>query len=325
MIYIYILFLLIVEINNECDKSIPIYKNDECLNVYCTEDEFKNGDCIINNSIIKTQWLNKLIFLGNNGIQIKMYTSVEMPNNDIFFIFSNYNQDYIYIYGLKSSGEVYFKDNEENLKIIQSNGELMYVSNSVGIIINNKPYILLCKFDYNNKCELIDYENNIINYEVLYKFLEYENDDDFDEYSEYFTIINLNQKSKFLLSYLESYFIDLSIINLQTEDLSSYDIIKNTKRGITTSSEQYYDIRCFITKEKIIECVIAQADKLVVEIYDESLDYKNRIELDNENVGDEILSAVNCIHLKNEIGVFAYYPHDTINIPCPLYVQINEL
>ena len=209
MIYIYILFLLTVEINNEeCHKSIPIYKNGECSNDYCTEDEFKNGDCIINNSIIKTQWLNKLIFLGNTGIQIKMYTSVEMPNNDIFFIFSNYNQDYIYIYGLKSSGEVYFKDNEENLKIIQSNNQRMDAPNSVGIIINNKPFILLCKFSYNNKCELIDYENNIIYYEDLYKFLEYENDGDFDERSECFTIINLNQKSKFLLSYLESDFID---------------------------------------------------------------------------------------------------------------------
>ena len=73
-----------------------------------------------------------------------------------------------------------------------------------------------------------------------------------------------------------------------------------------------------MTKEKMIECVIAQADKLVVEIYDESLDYKNRIELDNENVGDEFLSAVNCIHLKNEIGVFAYYPHDVEDTLCPL-------
>ena len=305
MIYIYILFLLIVEINNECDKSIPIYKNGECSNVYCTEDEFKNGDCIINNSIIKTQWLNKLIFLGNNEIfridEFQLYTSIEMPNNDLFLLFSNAYQDYIYIYGLKSSGEEYFKDNDENLKIIQSNGEEMYYVNNVGLIINNKQYILLCRFYSSSQCEIIDYENNIIYYEDIYKFLKYDDPEDLRVGSEFFTIINLNQKSTFLLTYLESNSIDLSIINLQTEDLSSYDIIKNKKRDITLSDNQYYDIRCFITKEKMIECVIAQADKLVVEIYDESLDYKNIIELDNENVGDEFLSAVNCIHLKNEI------------------------
>jgi hypothetical protein len=275
MIYIYILFFLILEINNECDKSTPIYKNNECLNVYCTEDEFKNGDCIINNSIIKTQWLNKLIFLGYGETYIGSCTSVKMPNNDIFLIFFDSDQDYIYIYGLKSSGEVYFKENEENLKIIQSNGQEIYIVNSVGLIINNKQYILLCKFSSNFQCELIDYENNMVYFEDIYKFFGYENYYDFSVSSQYFTIINLNEKSTFLLTYLERNSIDLSIINLQTEDFSSYNIIENENRALTLSNNQYHEIKCFITNNKMIECVIFLDGSLIVEIYDESLEYKS--------------------------------------------------
>ena len=82
-IYLYLFIFLILEINNYCDKKNPIRKNNNCYSTYCTEIEFQNGDCIIDNPIIKTQWLNKFIYLGNNIINI--LTVIEMPNNNIFF------------------------------------------------------------------------------------------------------------------------------------------------------------------------------------------------------------------------------------------------
>ena len=65
MIFIYTLILLIYKINNqeeECEKETPIFKEGICQSIYCDENEFQNGDCIIKNSIIKTQWLNKFFF-----------------------------------------------------------------------------------------------------------------------------------------------------------------------------------------------------------------------------------------------------------------------
>ena len=160
------MLLLIVEINNEeCLKSIPIYKNGGCSNDYCTEDEFKNGDCIINNSIIKTQWLNKIISFGDN--EITKFITIEMPNKDIFLLGTQNTPEYIYIYGLKSSGEPYYNENNKNYKeIIISYGYYLKSINGVGLIINNHQYILICLIDYdqNDSCELIDLENNNIAY-----------------------------------------------------------------------------------------------------------------------------------------------------------------
>ena len=100
MIYLYLFICLIAEINNQCDKETPIRKIDNnCYITYCTESEFQNGDCIIDNPIIKTQWLNKLIYLGDYIIDIM--SVLEMPNNNIFFLSSLMDQEYLYIYRLK--------------------------------------------------------------------------------------------------------------------------------------------------------------------------------------------------------------------------------
>ena len=320
IIFIYTIIILILEINNECSKEEPIYTSDGCQIIYCDEDEFQNGDCIIDNSIMKIQWLNKINLFGNNDILIN---SIEMPNNDIFFICSDYTTETIYIYGLKSSGEAYFNDNEENFREINLNSliDTDYI-NSVGLIIDNKQYIFICTTDENviSHCQIIDYENNHIYDEHLYKLLNYNNMDDFHKSSYIFTILNLNQQNKILLSYLEENSIDLSIINLSTKDFSSYDIIQNSKRNDDLlNSHRFSYLTCFITELKFIECIILHANEnqLIVEIYDESLSHLDSIVLSNVELLDDSLSAANCIHLKNEIGVN--------NNPSPLHVQINKL
>ena len=262
-----------------------------------------------------------------------------MPNNDIFFICSEYWPEKIYIYGLKSSGEVYFNDNEENFREIDMNSviDISYL-NSVGLIINNKQYILICltnnEYDYEpdkgviSHCQIIDYENKQIYNENLYILLDYDNRDDFNINSYFFTLLNLNQQNKILLSYLEDNSLDLSIINLSTENFSSYDIINNTKKKDDLLKPSLYsDLNCFITELKFIECIILHEseNQLIVEIYDESLNNLDSIILSNVELFEDILSYANCIHLKNEIGVFAYYPFSISNIPCPLFVQINRL
>ena len=217
-----LIYTLITKLNNqECPKNEPIYTSDDrCQNIYCNENDFQNGDCIINNSIIKIQWLNKLIFLGENYFIIN---SLKMPNNDIFIILYNYYEtEKIYIYGLKSSGEVYFNDNEENIREINSLINTNYI-NSAGLIINNKQYIFICETDDEENdviCQIIDYENKIIYKENLYKLLKYDNRDDFHKAGRMFTILNLNQQNKILLSYLEENSIDFSIINLSPPSIS---------------------------------------------------------------------------------------------------------
>ena len=57
----------------------------------------------------------------------------------IFLLYVPIIEQKQYIYGLKSSGEVYFNDNEDNFRKINLNSIINtdYI-NSVGLIINNK-------------------------------------------------------------------------------------------------------------------------------------------------------------------------------------------
>ena len=78
--FVCLIIFLILKVHNEeyeeCNKETPIYKNNECVDIFCTENEFQNGVCIINNSIIKSQWLNKIFFFGEKTI--KIFTAIEI-------------------------------------------------------------------------------------------------------------------------------------------------------------------------------------------------------------------------------------------------------
>ena len=44
-----------------CNLTHPILKDEICDSIYCSPEQFISSECIINNPIIKTQWLTNLI------------------------------------------------------------------------------------------------------------------------------------------------------------------------------------------------------------------------------------------------------------------------
>ena len=62
---IYFILQLSNKIICECGKEIPILKNGSCVNVFCTQEEFDENICSINNTIVKTQRLNNIIWIGD--------------------------------------------------------------------------------------------------------------------------------------------------------------------------------------------------------------------------------------------------------------------
>ena len=80
-----------------CEKDKPILKEGNCQSVYCTQDEFNNGVCKIDNDIIKTQWLNNFIdfkeyryrftnMVINNDGDLILETSPEETNGQRLFL-----------------------------------------------------------------------------------------------------------------------------------------------------------------------------------------------------------------------------------------------
>lgn len=63
-----LIFLLVInKVINECSIEEPIYvlNDNKCVAQYCAEEQFKTEQCKIDNEIIKTQWLNNIIWIGD--------------------------------------------------------------------------------------------------------------------------------------------------------------------------------------------------------------------------------------------------------------------
>ena len=144
-----------------------------------------------------------------------------MSNNDIIFIFSeNKNVERRYLFGIKESGEYIFKDkNGGNLKILNSTN--INSLNAINIKLGGKEYPLVCS---NIKCELIDYENDIIYHQDLFNFF---NNTHLESKSlslnYYFNLINLNNENKILFNIIYNETINLAISNILSKDLTEYD------------------------------------------------------------------------------------------------------
>ena len=256
-----------------------------------------------------------------------------MLNNDLFFASNGFiyieDEDVyhfsLYLYGLKSNGEKYF-----NGEFLTKPSDEYSEFNSVSIKMDNNEYPLICSQDY---CFIIDLENDNIYTEEFENFFPRESDISF-KYSEFFSLINLNKENEILFSYISANSLYLSIIKFQSIDFSSYAIQNSFSSNSDTFEINKFiqNTKCFITKNKIIECLYVNMDKkFTIALFSQTLNYLNSIILDQDEVKKEypmlpFNNPINMIHLKNEIGIFAYYIYDTFQTTFkPIRIQINEL
>ena len=74
-IIFYSVLLTIIHISHsECDINAPILTPTGCQLKYCSKNEFDSGACIIDNSIVKTQWLNDIIIFDSNKLRYGSFT-----------------------------------------------------------------------------------------------------------------------------------------------------------------------------------------------------------------------------------------------------------
>ena len=111
----------------ECNRDLPILKNNECVSTYCTEEEYKTEVCIINEPITKTTWISNII-------------TIENTNGDIHFSI-NYAKDMLIIGSTLSNNKdsIYY-----GFYYNTQNSKLFYVFN-----YNNHPYINITRMENN--------------------------------------------------------------------------------------------------------------------------------------------------------------------------------
>ena len=72
-------------INDYCPREKPILSNNECSLSYC---DLSKETCSVNNTIIKSQWLNNIFYLGEK--HFRYISLVITPYEDLFLASSSY-------------------------------------------------------------------------------------------------------------------------------------------------------------------------------------------------------------------------------------------
>ena len=163
----------------ECEKGKPIIietQGTQCQSVYCSDSQFESGYCIKSNSIIKTQWLNNIILVGEDNFR---YTNFMTSNGKTLFYTSPKPVSSKRIYfGINSIGEPIFKDSNNNSIYIyqkESRDSISHQHETIagpvkikGDINQDKTYFMTIGKSKTNT-EIFDYEN----YENELKILKY--------------------------------------------------------------------------------------------------------------------------------------------------------
>ena len=265
-INLFLLFILFYFILNECDRNTPIkLKNDSCVLKYCTKEEYGSKECILDNSIIKTQFPNNLIILGD--ISFRYLNFLQFSNGDMILETSSYppNNKRIF-YGLKSNGRYYFKKNDSNEEtpfnylVSENEEEIKFESgNSIFIMEGKEFFLTIGRLE--SYTELFDFENNkiiSIKTENLIGYLSYNMKP------------NLLKISKEGNTYIFSTMSDID--NIPCAIILKFNLeLKESKFSFSDSSEKIiehvfgYIASCFIIeKNEILICFYGYDNQTIV-------------------------------------------------------------
>ena len=319
---IFLIFRSIKTTINLCNRETPILLNNETCISFCSKDQFSSQECIIDNDIIKNQWLNNIITLGKEYSTYNNFA--QYSNGDLVVLFQDDKGSNVrYFFGLKQNGRPFFNnsDNEETLFYLikgQDFNNLM-LDREVSIIktnLNNEEYIINIQKD-KDYVEVFDFSNNKIYKKISSELFGYP----ICNYRGIPLNIKENNQTYFLLGSLiynvnnkkNNYFFILQKLIFDTKE--SIEIDSDCLKFNSTKIEAYGDtISCFETKLKNIICFYTYFKNIsnefekqyVIIAFDNNLIMKNIIE-EIPATDSEYQIFFKCIHYKDEAGAFIYY------------------
>ena len=306
--------------SKECNRSNPILKDGQCSLIYCTEEEFNLGQCIKNNSIIKIQWLNNIIQVGDKNYRYLNF--ITTSKNETFFETSDHPEsDQRIFFGIKENGSPFFEDSNgikkyiikkqiaDNEKKYESEAGLIKV-NSEDINYKDKEYIITIGKGSTS--------TEIFNYNDLDEEIQKFKTNDFLGYTSQTYIgstIILTEEGKhyFIFALIKGgsggYFFSIVkfkfIIQLGTNQISYTK--EAFKEDYETANRRM--VSCFITENKTIVCFYFSKleYKYAISILNTSIEKVKEEDVLLESTTDSKYLFYKCIHFKKEIGIFVYY------------------
>ena len=331
LIFIYILLNRISCEPSECERENPIKNGTQCLSIYCSESQFESGECIKANNIIKTQWLNNIILVGERDFR---YINFETSENGTIFLYTTpipFSRKRI-IFGINSNGEPVFKDsNNNNIYIYQKNISENYfeqyesISGIIKIDGDNEEkeyFISIGKNGFATEIfDLDDYKNEIkiISYIEIVKY-----------FTEIFlgNIVNLKENNKHyyiigLIMYVSDVFqyFYLSKFNLYFDSNRTNIYINNTHISEIFTTVNSGISNCYLSDEKTIICIYISTNYYFnIIFFDTNLEFKGITNLLVEYNSN--YPFFKFFHFKDDLDILFHY--QSINHTNYSTIQIIE-
>ena len=301
-----IIILIIKKISCWCEKATPFKRNNNCTETMCTDSELKNETCIIDNNIIKDQWITSIIKI--SSVKFSNIDIMRTNKNELIIESSTYPDDGKRVFfGFKSNGRYYYKNQRYDMAVSYQREETFNILLNLTNNLTYKEY-LLSVAKGNGTTEIFDIENNII---IV-------NDSIFESfgtniYSYRNTFIELYPNENGTINYLFSY---VKKNNDNTKNITflkmflsiSGNKLKITKKNkLTKYTKDVKITSCINTKNGYIVCFyVSIKPSLYLIVLNNNLEEKNSLTLVDNITGYEN-SFTKCINFRDNIGVFVNF------------------
>ena len=312
IIHLILTFHIILADIVECTKNKPILISNECKLEYCTKKQFESKECIINNTVIKNQWLNNIIFIGDKYYR---YINFATYSNGDMVVETTSSQPKRIFYGIKRNGRPYFTNKTDNTETsyyyIYFTDENIERYESDGIIIkpiDENEYYFSVSGNASN-AEIFDFNNEIIYYKQSNNFVSSKKI--ISLRNAFFQLININY------NYFFGFIADedgSSNIYFQKHQINTLNNFKDTDTKIDELKElNAYGkgVSCAQSSSGLIYCLFMDINEeeksIIIAKYESNFTGKISTAI-GEDIYDENI-FLKCVLLKDEIIIFSYYSY----------------
>ena len=325
-------FLKIIESqNSECGKNEPFLTSKGCSSEFCSKERINSKDCIINNAIIKTQWLNNIILIGGSGFRY-IYFANDSNGGMVIGTTSNPIQPERIFFGLTTDGKPLFKGNEEekffysinitDVSVEQYEGEASFIKSSNGENYGKEYFFSVSKVGCN--AELFDFENNRAYVKTSRSFSDIELI--YSDRNAFISLERVSSQYNYLFAFVAGHREEENKIHFQ---IHKFNTISGFKDTFTRTNEKIVEkaygnmISCYLSPGGLIYCFYMIRDNYNNKIYFRLDKYEkdltgNKCLTFESNLRDyDQRNFYKCINFKDEVSVLAFY-EDFSNIFYPI-------
>ena len=317
------LFILIIIISDciaeRCtDRNNPYLVNDN----YCSNVCESGNSCQIDNEIIKTQFINNLIYLDEVGF---VYSSIVISEkNNLYLLSSQYpetNQRILYLLNHEGYGLLRNDDPFENMTIDDPDEVGRFESEIFTFKLENsnddKEYLISIPKSIQN-IEIYEFDNRRIFFDLLENVL--------GPFYYSFTIVGVHLKLKSAEIENKNVYL-IGILAYDDEEgstpyfylkkvrFTSLDIKNNRPNCYTQKTQCSLSkiISCYETNKYYIICFYQNNNfDYTMIVYNSNLEEKNKMKIADGYSGEGYEDFfLKCIHFFNETGAFAYFTSGT--------------